>query len=132
MTATEVPASFDCRATAAVLESGGSLTLAGHVAALISVLSTGVSVKGCSAFVWCAIVYLAVRVKLDRRFFQLLADHPAEELDHWLQATGLRKDNPSRTIPERRRGALRLWRALVVAVVLEIGLMLVGVFRWLP
>ena len=129
----DVRADFDCRATAALLDTGGSLALAGHVAALVSLLSPGTApwIKLCSALVWCAIVYGAMRVKMDSRFFELLASHPAEDFDRWLETTGLRKVAQPRTIPDRRRGALRLWRGLVIAVVIEILLMLVAVGRLL-
>ena len=125
----EPPADFECRATAALLDTGGSLALAGHVAALVSLLSQGTPpwFKLCSALVWCAIVYGAIRVKMDSRLFELLASHPAEDLDRWLETTGLRKAEQPRTIADRRRGALRLWRGLVIAVVVEILLMLLAV-----
>lgn len=123
--------SFDCLATAALLRSGGSLAVAGHVAVLISLLSTwnggsAAWIKWCSVLVWCVLVYLAVRVKMDVRFFELLAVHPSEELDAWLDSSGLRKGARSKTIQERRRGALTLWRALAAAVAIEIVLMLLG------
>ncbi len=127
----EIPPSFDCLATAAVLRSGGSLALAGHIAAAISVLSAGTWTKACVLLVWCAIVYLAIRVKMDASFFELLAAHPAEQLDDWLDAAGLRKNVAPRTIQDRRRGALRLWRALVAAVVVEIALMMFTTLRLL-
>lgn len=128
-------ADLDCRATAALLDTGGSLALAGHAATLMSVLSpaTATGVKLGSILVWCAMVYLTIRVKIDSRCFELLASHPAEEFDRWLQQTGLRKeDQPKRkprTIDDRRRGALRLWRALIVAVALEMLLAMLGVAR---
>lgn len=143
----EWAASFDCRATAAVLRSGSSLALAGHVAAVMSVLSIGNGglagwIEFCSMLIWCAVVYLATRVKMDANFFELLADGPhAEQFDGWLDATGLRKNagpkNPGpRTIEDRRRGALRLWKALVAAVATQIAVMLAGMlagrFRLLP
>ena len=129
-----MPEAFDCRATAAVLKTGNGLALAGHAATLMTVLSTsnGAWLKACAVLVWCVIVYLAIRVQLDSRFFELLASHKAEELDQWLQAAQLRKDNPPGTIAERRRRALRLWKALVIALVIEIGLTLLGLIRWLP
>lgn len=131
----EFPASFDCQATAAVLRSGSKLALAGHVAVAISVLSMwngGAAgwIKWCSVLVWCAVVYLAIRVKIDALFFELLAIHAGEQLDEWLHATGLRKNTTPKTIPERRRGALRLWRALVAAVAAQIALMLLSLLRW--
>jgi hypothetical protein len=128
----ELSASFDCRATAAVLRSGSSVALAGHVAAVMSALSplSGVpadGIKCCSMLVWCAVVYFSIRVKMDVLFFELLAeDHCAELLDDWLDAAGLRKKAGPRTMEGRRRGALRLWRALVAAVAMQIALMLAG------
>jgi hypothetical protein len=132
--AAEIPASFDCRATAAVLRSGGSIALAGHAAAVMSVLLISKSqwTECCALLAWCAVVYLALRVRMDAQFFELLADNPAAPFDEWLDAAGLRKNSGPRTIEDRRRGALRLWRALVVAVAIEIALMLAGALRWLP
>jgi hypothetical protein len=143
----EIPASFDCRATAAVLRSGSSVALAGHAAAVMSVLSIGNGgsaawVGCCSMLTWCVVVYLALRVKMDALFFEVLAvdpgavDQNAGQLDDWLEATGLRKNAGPRTIEDRRRGALRLWKALVAAVATQIALMLAGTlagrFRPLP
>jgi len=130
----EVSASFDCQATAAVLHTSGSLALAAHVATAVNLLSTGSAtwLKCGAALVWCAIVYLTIRVKLDARLFELLAAHPPDELDNWLQAARLRTNTQPRTIPERRNGALKLWRTLVIAVVIAIALMLLAVFRLLP
>jgi hypothetical protein len=132
----EIPAAFDCSATAALLRSGGSISLAGHIAAVISVVTigkagSGVWIERGSLLVWCAIVYLTVRVKLDASFFELLTIHPAEQLDQWLDATGLRKSAPPRSTEQRRRGAMRLWRALVAAVAIEIALMMLGTLRLL-
>ncbi len=82
--------------------------------------------------IWCAVVYLAIRVKMDVLFFELVTvdesavDQRAGQLDGWLDATGLRKNAGPRTIEERCRGALRLWRAMVVAVTAQIALMLAG------
>ena len=129
---TEVSDSFDCRATAAVLRSADSAAVAGHVAAVISALSIGSRTAKCALLVWCAVIYLAVRVRMDALFFELLADHPAEELDNWMNAAGLRKHMPPRTMQDRRRGARRLWRVLLIAVSIEIALTLAGVFRLLP
>jgi hypothetical protein len=129
-TQTDLPVSFDCRATAAVLRSGASMAIAGHVAVVMSVLLTrhGWITWG-SLLAWCTMLYLAIRVKIDSQLFELLAAHPAEYLDHWLDATGLRKNTAPRTIPQRRRGALRLWRALVVTFVIQVALLLVAVLH---
>jgi hypothetical protein len=131
---TDLPDSLDCQATAAVLSSGGSIALAGHVAAVAAVVSIRNQAPASwmeygSLLVWCGVVYLAVRVKIDTRFFEMLAVHPAEHLDEWLDIAGLRKKTGPRTIQARRRGALALWRALAAAVAMQIGLMLLGMLR---
>jgi hypothetical protein len=129
-TQTDLPASFDRRATAAVLRSGASIAIAGHVAVVMSVLLTrhGWITWG-SLLAWCTMLYLAIRVEIDSKMFDLLAAHPAEHLDAWLDAAGLRKNTAPRTILERRRGALRLWRALVVTLVVQITLLLLAVLH---
>ena len=119
----EEEAAFDCRATAAFLRSGGSIAMAGHVAALMNML---VKSDLIAALVWCSVVYFAVRVKIDAEFFDVLATHPAAQLDSWLFAANLRKTTPFRSIPNRRRGAMRLWWGLLWAVVFQIALL---VFR---
>jgi len=128
----EPPSSFDARATAAVLRSGSNIAMAGHVAAVLSLLP--ISKGGLMAWiglgsllVWSAGVYLSIRVKIDAGFFELLAEHPAERLDRFLEATGLRRPLVSRTLADRRRGALRLWRALVFAVTAQIALVLAAI-----
>ncbi len=128
--------SHDSQATAAVLHSGAGVALAGHAAAVLTVLPLskgGVAawVAMGSLLVWCAEVYLAIRVQIDARFFELLAAHPPEQLDRFLKEAGLRKQIAPRTIPERRRGALRLWRALVFAVAAQIALLLAAILSWL-
>jgi len=130
----ELPASFECLATAAVLRSGGSVALAGHTAAVMSALRIGKDPLASwialgSLLVWCFVAYLAVRVRIDAKLFELLATYPAEQLDAYLASSGLKKTSPARTIAERRRGALRLWRALVLAVVAQISLLMLAILR---
>lgn len=117
-----------------MLRSGAAVAIAGHVAAVMSVLLTGnvgprAWITCGSLLVWSAMLYLAIRVKIDSQLFELLAEHPTEHLDHWLNATGLRKNTAPRTIPERRRGALRLWRGLVITVVVQVALLLLAVLH---
>jgi hypothetical protein len=128
--------SHDSQTTAAVLHSGAGVALAGHAAAVLTMLP--LSKGGPAAWIafssllfWCAAVYLAIRVQIDARFFELLAVHPPEQLDRFLEEAGFRKQIAPRTMPERRRGALRLWRALVFAVATQIVLLLVAILSWL-
>jgi hypothetical protein len=129
---------FDCRATAAVLRSGSTVALSGHAAALLcAFIKPG---AWWPLVAWCALVYFAVRVELDARLFQLLAESPSESpsesrdagmLDQWMAAAGLRKNAGPRTLKDRRRGAIRLWRALLAALVVEI-VMVIGALLWSP
>ncbi len=132
----EIPWVFDCRATAALLHAGDSVALAAHVAAILNLLPLSKGgpaawIAAGSLAVWCAVVYLSVRVKLDARLFELLSEYSAEDLDAWLQASGLRKAPVARGISERRRGAIQLGCGLLFAVVVEIALVLLPVFRLL-
>jgi hypothetical protein len=116
---------FDCRATAAVLRSGARIAQCGHVAALLcAVMRPGVW----APFVaWCALVYFTVRVELDARLFLVLAEHsarhtsPYSSLDEWMAAAGLRKNRGPRTLQDRRRGAMRYWWALLIALMVELA-----------
>ena len=118
--------SIDCKATAAVLRSGATVTLAGHVAAGLAIL-TGAWIALGAILVWCVMVYFAVRVKIDSGLFEVLADHGPDELDAWLRATNLRSQASQRSLTERQRGALRLWRILTACVILEIVLAFLSV-----
>jgi len=135
-THSERTTSLDCPATAAVLRSGSSIALAGYTSAIAALLPLSKGGPAAwialgSLLVWSAGVHLAIRVNIDARFFEILAIHPAGELDRFLEETGLRKNVPPRTISERRRGALRLWRALVSVVAVQIALLLLAVVYWL-
>jgi hypothetical protein len=123
---TEEEASFDCRATAAFLRSGGALAAAGHMAALMTIVMRR---DAWAIVIWSVALYFGVRVRIDAEFFDILASHPAQRLDNWLSTTGLRKDGAARSISDRRRGALRLWWGLLCSVVLQIALSLFRLIR---
>jgi hypothetical protein len=123
---TEEEASFDCRATAAFLRSGGAVAAAGHMAALMTIV---VKRDAWAIVIWCVALYFGVRVRIDAEFFDLLVVHPAQQLDNWLSTTGLRKDGAARSISDRRRGAMRLWWGLICLVALQIALLLFRLVR---
>jgi hypothetical protein len=132
--------SHHSQATAAVLRSGASAALAGHAAAVLTLLPLSKGGPAAwiavgSLLVWGVEVYLAIRVQMDARFFELFEAHhmeqSAEQLDRFLEAAGFRKNIPPRTMQERQRGALRLWRALVFAVAAQIALLLAAILYWL-
>jgi hypothetical protein len=120
---TDEEAIFDCRATAAFLCSGTVLATAAHIAAIMTIL---VKRDAWAIAIWSVALYFSVRVRIDAEFFDILAAYPPQRLDNWLAATGLRKGASLRTVPDRRRGALRFWWGLLGAVVLQIALL---VFR---
>ena len=79
-------------------------------------------------------MYLAVRIKIDAGFFELLAadpDHAEEQLDHFLDKAGLRKVSKPRTMDERSQGALSLWRKMVAMVVLQLSLLFIAEIKLL-
>jgi hypothetical protein len=122
----EEEASFDCRATAAFLRSGGAVAAAGHMAALMTIV---VKPDAWAIVIWCAALYFGVRVRIDAEFFDILASHPAQHLDNWLSTAGLRQGGAARSIADRRRGAMRLWWGLLCLVVLQIALLLFRLVR---
>jgi hypothetical protein len=88
-----------------------------------------------SLAVWLVESWFAVRVAIDRSLFRTLAANPRDGAD-WLDALlvdrKLIKAANSRSMEDRSRGALRLWRlqaaaltvqlvVLVAAVVLRVG-----------
>ena len=129
----------ECIATASLLRSGSTLVLTAHVGAALAGFhihsqSHGIWFCFASLLCWCAVVYLAVRIKIDAGFFVLLAadpDHAPEELDHFLDKAGLRKVTKSRTIDERCQGAIGLWRKMVAVLVLQLFLLFLAEIKLL-
>ncbi len=121
----------ECRATASLLRSGSTLVLAAHVGALLAGFhvqsqAPGIWLCFASLLCWCVVLYLAVRIKIDAGFFDLLAadpDHAPEQLDQFLDKAGLRKLSKSRTNDERCQGALGLWRRMVAMVIVQLVLL---------
>jgi hypothetical protein len=123
---TEEEASFDCRATAAFLRSGGAVAAAGHMAALMTIV---LKPDAWAIAIWAVALYFGVRVRIDAEFFDILATYPVRHLDNWLSTTGLRKGGAVRSIADRRRGAMRLWGGLLCSVVVQIALLLFRLVR---
>jgi hypothetical protein len=66
---------------------------------------------------WLAGCYLAARVAIDASLFRQLADDPSErcrDLDEWLHR------DTERTLTDRTRGALALWRWQVAVAVVQL------------
>ena len=120
-------ARFECGFTASFLRSGQVLSNASHCAALIAgagiLLTHARLLFACSLLCWPIACYLGVRVSIDEALFRELgraSEDAGCELDEML---GVR---PGRTISERSRGALKLWKSLIVAVAVQISMLAVA------
>jgi hypothetical protein len=126
-----VRAGFDCNVTAGFLASGSTLAAIANVAAIIAGFAYWYAAPGASAAVlafslacWMVGSWFAVRVAIDRSLFRTLAeDSPegAEWLDALLVEWALVKSTKSRSIADRSRGALRLWRMQSAALVIQLA-----------
>lgn len=71
------------------------------------------------------LAYGHVRLRLDARLFADLAQarYSPEQLDDALHALGLRPRGLPRSVAERARAALRLWRGLLLASAAQLALL---------
>lgn len=113
---------FDCRATAALLRSMGTLVWASHLAALVAAMNHAWwALAG-----WGLVIYFAVRVRLDAELLDLLASDPNNapgQLDEWLS-----RARSDRSIADRCRGARKLARNLTIALLAQVAF--TGWFLW--
>ena len=121
----------DWQGTACLLRAGFRASMAGHVGALlagIGILHQGVEAAylvGLGA--WAYLVYLQVRVSLDAELFSWLASGgTVAELDGFLVRAGLISGGRERSVEDRCRGALRLWKQLLVVLFVELTAVVIG------
>lgn len=118
----------ECGLTASFLRSGRVLSNFSHFVALIAagaILQNHTRLWFAGSFLcWPIACYFSVRVAIDESLFRELAASPvdaARALDEVLsRAPG------QRTVSDRSRGALRLWKFLISAVVLQFLLLAVA------
>ncbi len=106
---------------ASILRSGAVIAQAGHVLALIAGFGwfhTGRWALTGSLLAWLLHCYIALRVAIDARLFENLPGHEAE-LDAWLLRFGLRRQLSPRSLDERTRASLRLWKFQLAAFALQ-------------
>ncbi len=111
-----------------ILRSGALVAQAGHVLAIIAGYGwfhTGRWPLSASLLVWLFQCYIALRVSIDAGLFGDLPGHEAE-LDAWLLRFGLRHRRSPRTLDERTRAALRLWKLQLAAFALQAILLASG------
>jgi hypothetical protein len=115
---------FECGVTASFLSSGQLLCNASNCAAIIAAAGMFLTHARLwfagSILCWPVACYLGIRVAIDASLFRELAVAPLDrgsELDEALRVP------PGRTISERSRGALRLWKGLIAAVVVQLSIL---------
>jgi hypothetical protein len=111
-----------------ILRSGALIAQAGHVLALIAGygwFQTGRWPLTASLLAWLFHCYIALRVAIDAGLFGDLPGHEAE-LDAWLLRFGLRGHRAPRSLDERTRASLRLWKLQLAAFALQAILLASG------
>ena len=110
---------------ASILRSGALIAQAGHVLALVAAYGwfhSGRWPFTFSLLLWLLHCYIALRVTIDAHLFEKLPGHEAE-LDAWLLRFALRRQLSPRSLEERTRAALRLWKLQLAAFALQAILM---------
>ncbi len=120
---------FECGVTASFLRSGQAIGGFSNAAAIVAgvglFLSHGTAERmalAASLLCWPVACYLGLRVRIDEGLFRDLAVEPerrAGELDELLRGWGMARATRERSISDRSRGALRLWRQMVAAAAVQ-------------
>lgn len=123
--------SMSSNITAGFLDSGRVLANVANTAAVIAgvgcvIMSPGYSRLALAASIalWFVESYYAVRVAIDSSLFRLLATDPegtSRHLDNFLRTT------KERSLEDRTRGALALWRRQIVYFTVQLATLLAGI-----
>jgi hypothetical protein len=129
---------LECGVTASFLESGKALAAASHTGALVAGVAILIVhslvprvVFASSLLCWVAGCWFGLRVAIDASLFRALA---AEAEDAWprfdalLVEWGLRRTTRERSVAERIRGALALWRKQGMLLALQLVTLVSGMF----
>ncbi len=127
---------FRCTLTASFLNSGRVLANAGNAAAMVAGVGCVVAgppgsrwVLAGSLLFWFAECWFAVRVAIDSSLFRVLAPDPEEagrQLDAMLPHRGAATVR-ERSLEDRTRGALRLWRKQIAALAVQFAALAAGI-----
>lgn len=127
---------FECRATASFLESGRVMANAGHAGAMIAGIGIAFShtplvrvIFAAAMLCWLVECWLAVRVAIDASLFRALALEPEDggrKLDELLSGWGLRRQLTERSMADRSRAALALWRKQAAILAVELAAAVAG------
>ena len=131
-------AELDSRVAASFLESGGILANASDVAAVVAGFGT---VAGHSAIAgllfsssmlcWLCECWFAVRVAIDASLFLRVADESEDgwrQVDEWINAFGFLRAREGRSVADRARGAVALWRRQAVALAIQFAILIAALF----
>lgn len=119
--------SFDCAATASLLDCGPVISNASNAAAVgavIAAVSSGSVVLMVSLVMWPAVCWFAARAALDASLFRVMTANPEESgrmLDRYLSRA------TERTLKQRKAGTLRLLQSLIITFILQIASLIGGV-----
>ena len=121
---------ISCGLTASFLDSGRVIANSGNAAAIIAGIGciiTGPTnsrlVLAGSLLLWLVENWFAVRVAIDSSLFRVLAADP-EEASRQLDA---KLNRGGRTLADRTRGALALWRKQIAALAIQLAALAAGI-----
>jgi len=127
----------ECVVTASLLRSGRVLANASNCAAVMAAVGLLLShpeaarlLFAASIVCWPMAVYLGVRVAIDASIFRDLSGELADggqALDRLLRDRGLRRARPELTLAERSRGAIKIWKRMIVIVAVQLAIVAAAV-----
>ena len=122
----------ECVVTASLLRSGQVLANASNCAAVMAAVGLLLShveaarlLFAASVLCWPMAVYLGVRVAIDASMFRDLSGELADggqALDKLLRDRGLSRARPERTLAERSRAAIKIWKRMIVIVAVQLAI----------
>lgn len=136
MVRTTMTEEFECNVTAGILDSGRALTNAAHAGAIVGGIGVTLAHSPATRILFAVVIvcwliecWLAVRVAIDASVFRTLAaeSEGGRRLDALLTRWALRKNLNERSIAERSRAAIRLWRLQIGGLGVELVVLMIGV-----
>jgi hypothetical protein len=131
-------AELDSRVAASFLESGRILANASDVAAVVAGFGTVAAhsaiaglLFSSSMLCWLCECWFAVRVAIDASLFLRVADESEDgwrQVDEWINAFGFLRAREGRSVADRARGAVALWRRQAVALAIQFAILIAALF----
>ena len=128
---------FECSVTASILESGRVMANAGHAGAIVAGVGSAFAhtaivrmIFAASILCWLVECWLAGRVAIDASLFRTLATEPEDGgkmLDELLTGWGLGRNLKERSMADRSRAALGLWRRQAAVLAIQLTSLATGI-----